>query len=207
MAIFSGGIRFRRYEVSGKLPADLRNAFEGRIRAQAFSPFAPNDPRDEAVGWVAADDWFDTDLYPDRWLYGNMITLSIRTDVRRVPSLILKHECKKTQAEWKERLGRERLTRAEREDIKSINTKRLAEGVLPSIRGVDMFWDLERAEILFFSSGEKANDAFVTIFEKTFELSLMPIFPYSLAIRALGEDRAAAADAAVAASFMAGRGA
>jgi len=206
MAIISGGIRFRRYEVEGKLPADLRSLFETRIRANAFTPFEDNDPREEAMGWVAVDDWFDADLYPDRWLVGNTISLSLRTDKRRVPALILKHECKKREAEVKERDARERLSKAEREEIKTMLTRALSERQLPSIQGVDVHWDLDRNEVLFFSCGEKANDAFRTIFEKTFEgLTLAPIFPFSLALRALGSDRAATAEATVAANFTSAR--
>lgn len=205
MGVYTGAIRFRRYEVEGKLPPDWKNVFETRIRAHAFEPFGDADVREEAVGWVAVDDLFDTDLHPLRWLVGNTISLTLRSDVRRVPAVLLKYECRKMEAEWKEREQRERLSRPERDEIKTLVTRRLSTRALPSIRGIDFHWDFDRSEVLFFSSAEKPCESFRELFEKTFELKLNPVFPYSLALKALGDDRAAAANAAQAATFAPAR--
>ena len=81
MALINGAIRFRRYAVSGKLPADLRTDYEKAIRGNAFADFGEGDDREEALGWVSVQDWFDTDLFPDLWLMDEKISLTLRTDV------------------------------------------------------------------------------------------------------------------------------
>jgi recombination associated protein RdgC len=192
--------------VTGAPPDDLRNVYETRIRHHAFSGFEENDEREEAAGWVAADDWFDVDLFPDRWLIDDQIVLTLRTDVRKVPSRILRHECAKLEAEWKERHQRDRLSRAEREEVKQLVTRKLAARVLPSIRGTDVAWDLKRGEVLFFGCGNAANETFRILFEKTFQVKLKPLFPYALAVKGAGEKSAGKLDGLGAALFAPGRG-
>lgn len=189
MALINGAIRFRRYAVSGNPPADLRGEYETAIRNNAFTDFREGDEREEAVGWVTVQDWFDTDLFPDLWLIDEKINLTLRKDVRKVPARYLKRECKLKEEQWKAKFDREKLTRAERDDVKSMVTKVLAERVIPTTQGVDVSWDLKRGEVLFFSTGEKANDTFRTLFERTFKVKLRPCFPFALAMDAL-EDKA-----------------
>ena len=66
--------------------------------------------------------------------------------------------------------------------------------VLPTCRGADLAWDLKREEVLFFATGEGANETFRTLFEKTFEVKLRPLFPYAQAIRGLDAAKAAPLD-------------
>jgi hypothetical protein len=204
MAVLKGGIRFRRYRVVGEPPSDLRNAFQERIVRQAHREFEEGDSRDEALGWVCADDIFDAELFPDRWLVGDSIFLTLRKDVRKVPSKILAHECAKLEREWKVKFDRERLSKAEREEIKEMKTRELAKKVLPTITGVDVCWELKRSEVLFFSNGALLNDTFTTLFEKTFEIKLKPLYPYVVAVEALGEGGEARAEGVYEASFTRG---
>lgn len=187
MAVLKGAIRFRRYRVTGKPPTDLRDKYKERIAHLAHREFEEGDSRDEALGWVSTHDLFDAELYPDRWLVGDSIFLTLRKDVRKVPSKILAHECAKLEREWKVKFDRERLSKAEREEIKEMKTRELSQKVLPTITGVDMCWELKRGEVLFFSNGAQLNDSFTTIFEKTFEVKLKPLYPYVVAVETLGE--------------------
>ena len=206
MAVLSGAIRLRRYSVTGKPPADIRNAYEKSIRKFAFIEWGENDSREEAIGWTAVDDWFDIDLFPDRWLVGDLIFLNLRSDVRKIPAKILSHECGKLEAEWKERFERDRLSRAEREEIKNLVTARLSQRVLPTIKGADFCWDLKREEVLFFSGGASFNETFSSLFEKTFEVKVSPLFPFAQALDVLGEEGGEAAKGVAESTFAAGGG-
>lgn len=201
MGILKGGVKFRRYQVVGELPEGFRDAFEEALGKAEYQDFGPIDEREEAVGWVGIDDWFTPGLHLDRWLVDNLITLTLRIDTKRIPKQFLKQECRKLEAEWKLKAGREDLSRAEREEIEGIVHKRLLERAMPGCQGHDLAWDLDAREVLFWSTAEKANDAFRTLFERTFGLKLRPLFPYLLALRVLGEDGGDVADRVVPASF------
>jgi hypothetical protein len=204
MAVLKGGIRFSRYRVIGEPPADFKNAFQERITLQAHREFQESDSREEALGWVCVDDIFDAGLFPDRWLVSDSIFLTLRKDVRKVPSKYLAHECAKVEREWKQKFDRERLSKAEREEIKEMKTRELSKKVLPTITGVDMCWELKRNEVLFFSNAKLLNDTFTTLFEKTFQLKLRPLYPFVVALETLGEGGQASAEAAHEASFAQG---
>ncbi len=206
MAVYSGAVRFRRYQVLGKIPEDPATTYSEKIKHFSFDPLSDEDVRTEAVGWVATDDWFDTDLYPGRIGVGRQIFMTLRLDERKIPSKILVHECKKLEAEWKEKNDRDRLSRSERDDVKSIVTRNLSARVLPSVRGVDFCWDLDRSELLFFSCAEKVNESFRTIFEKTFTATLRPLIPFALAVRELDEKGTAQASTVYETPFAEGEG-
>jgi DNA recombination-dependent growth factor C len=202
MGILAGGIRFRRYQVIGELPTDFRDRYEESIRQFGFQDFELEDVREQVMGWVPVDDLFGSDLYLDRWLIENSVNLTLRIDTKRIPSRFLKQECRKLGAEWKLKAGREDLTRAERDEIAEIVTRRLLQRVIPSCQGNDMSWDLDRGDVLFWSTSERANEVFRSLFEKTFGLKLRPLFPYALALRLLGEEAATTLEAVTPTSFM-----
>jgi DNA recombination-dependent growth factor C len=189
MALLTGTIRIRRYEVSGALPGDLRNDFYEKIKSHGFEDFAENDPREEAVGWVAVDDIFLSGPTPDRWLIGDTINLSMRIDVRRIPGVIFKRECELLEKSIKEREGREKLSRHERQEVKEIIKQKLSARALPTIRSIEMSWDLGKGEVYLFACSENVSGTFQTLFEKTFNVKLRPLFPFALALRATGDEK------------------
>ena len=201
MGILSGGIRFRRYQVLGEPPEGFRTAYEESIQRNAFRDFSSNDEREQVVGWVCVDDWFSTDLNLDQWLVGNTLNLTLRIDTKRIPSRFFKQECRKLESEWRMKTGREDLTRAEREEVQSIVRRRLLDRVLPSCQGLDTSWDLDRSDLLFWSTAEKANQAFRTLFTRTFRLELQPLFPYLLAHRTVGGESTDLLERVVPSSF------
>lgn len=187
MGIVSGGVKIRRFQVLGELPPDFRDRYEEAIGQNAFADFTPEDVRDQVMGWVAVDDWYDTNLHLDRWLVENSINLGLRVDAKKIPTRYLKRECKLLEEEWKLKFGREHLSRAERDQIKELVTQRLLGRVLPASQCHDFSWDLNRGDVLFWGTGEKATEAFRSVFEKTFGVKLRLLFPFSLALRVAGE--------------------
>jgi len=201
MGILSGAIRLRRYQVLGEIPKGFQSPFEEAIQRHEFQDFAADDEREQVMGWAGVDDWFTPGLHLDRWLVEHTVNLTLRVDTKRIPARFFKQECKKLEAEWKLRAGREDLTRAERDEIQTLVRRRLLERVIPSCQGTDLSWDLNRGEVLFWGTGDRLNEAFRSLFEKTFGVKLRPLFPYFLALRALGDEEGEVADRVVPAAF------
>jgi hypothetical protein len=201
MGIVNGSVRFRRYQVTGEPDSGFRDGFEEAIQRQAFSDFTPNDQREEVLGWVAVDDWFDSNLPHDRWLIQNSICLTLRIDTKRIPAKFFKQECRKLETEWKLKAGREDLTRAERDEIQAIVRTRLLERVIPACRGVDVAWHLDLREVLCWNTSDRINETFRTLFERTFRFKLRPLFPFFLAQRLVGEGAGDVLERVVPSSF------
>ncbi|PLX44433.1 MAG: hypothetical protein C0609_05545 [Deltaproteobacteria bacterium] len=189
MALLTGAIRLRRYQVIGALPGGYLEKFEESIRSHAFVEFTEADLREEAVGWVTIEDVFDADLHRSRWEIGDTLNLTMRLDTRRIPARILNHRCKVIEEERKERDGRERLSRNEKMEIKELVKQELSAKVLPNIRTVEFSWDLKRGELYLFACAEKVAETFRTLFEKTFNLKVRPLFPYALLAREKGDEK------------------
>lgn len=179
MGILQGSTRLRRYDVLGELDPDLDR--HAAIQANAFQGFVADDTREKTAGWVSIRDWGVTDFEPADYSIGETLCLTLRIDSRKVPARLLKEECRKIEAEWKMNLGRENLSRAERDEIREMVHGKLIARALPTTRGIDFCWDGK--EVLFWNAAESANELFRALFEKTFGLKLRPVFPYTLALR------------------------
>ena len=187
MGILNGAVRFRRYQVRGEIPVGFKDEFEEAIRKFGFQDFAADDEREQVVGWAPVDDWFAADLPLDRWLVQNSICLALRIDTKRLPAQYLRYQCRQLEGEWRVKSGRENLSRAEREEVQTIIRRQLLQRALPAVQGIDLYWDMERAEVWFWSTGDTVNETFCTLFEKTFRVKLRPLFPYALALRQQGD--------------------
>jgi DNA recombination-dependent growth factor C len=113
----------------------------------------------------------------------------MRIDVRRIPGVIFKRECELLEKSIKEREGREKLSRHERQEVKDIVKQKLSARALPTIRSIEMSWDLKKSEIYLFACSENVSGTFQTLFEKTFNVKIRPLFPYALALRAVGDEK------------------
>ena len=205
MGVASGGIRCRRYQVLGEPPPGFQAAYEEAIQRYAFSDFSPGDQQEQVLGWAGVDDWFDPNLEQGRWLIDSVIALALRIDTKRIPSRFFREECRKLESEWRLKSGREVLSRAEKDEIQTIVRNRLLERVIPACQGVDMAWELNRGEVLFWTTADRVNETFRSLFERTFGLKLRPFFPYFLALRSAGEEKAELLDRVVPVSFHPGR--
>ena len=190
MGILSGAVRFRRYQVRGQIPDGFKDEFEEAIRKFGFQDFAEDDERDQVAGWAPVDDWFSADLPLDRWLVANSVCLALRIDTKRLPAQFFRYQCRQLEAEWRQKSGRENLSRAEREEVQAIVRRQLLRRAIPAVQGVDLCWDMDRGEVWFWSTGETVNESFRSLFEKTFRVKLRPLFPYALALRQQSDDDA-----------------
>jgi len=82
------------------------------------------------------------------------------------------------------RAGREKLTRAEKEDIKLRVIGRLRKKILPTSRAFDVLWDLDAGTVLLFTHAARTTEEFQALFQTTFGLELQTDSPYAAAGRA-----------------------
>ena len=78
---------------------------------------------------------------------------------------------------------KEKLTKFEQDDIKTIVKERLKEKQLPRMRVFDMSWDLRRGRVRFWSQSNKNCELFQGFFEDTFGLKVLPANPYINALQ------------------------
>ncbi|HEX2869804.1 MAG TPA: hypothetical protein VHP33_01085 [Polyangiaceae bacterium] len=184
MGVSRGALTFTRLFVQGKPPKDLRKRYLEAVRLRKFTPLAPEDEASEAVGWCVIERPFDLDFQPDRIFYDRFVLLGFRVDKWKIPGVLMRSQVADEEQRMLARAGREKLTRAEKEDIKLRVIGRLRKKILPNSRAFDVLWDLDAGTVLFFTHSARATDEFAALFQTTFGLELQVDSPYYAAERA-----------------------
>jgi hypothetical protein len=179
-----GALTFTRLFVKGKPPKDLRKRYLDAVRLRKFTPLAAEDEASEAVGWCVIERPFDLDFQADRIFYDRFVQLGFRVDKWKIPGVLLRSQVADEQQRMLSRAGREKLTRAEKEEIKLRVIGRLRKKILPTSRAFDVLWDLDAGTVLLFTHGARTTDEFMAHFTKTFGLELEADSPYAAAGRA-----------------------
>ena len=162
----------------------MRKRYLDAVRLRKFTPLAPEDEASEAVGWCVIERPFDLDFQPDRIFYDRFVQLGFRVDKWKIPGVLMRSQVADEEQRMLARAGREKLTRAEKEDIKLRVIGRLRKKILPNSRAFDVLWDLDAGTVLFFTHSARATDEFAALFQTTFGLELQVDSPYYAAGRA-----------------------
>jgi len=185
LGVSRGALTFTRLFVQGKPPKDLRKRYTEAVRLRKFTPLLPEDEASEAIGWCVIERPFDLDLQPDRLFYDRFVTLGFRVDKWKIPGVLLRSQVADEEQRMLSRgSGREKLTRAEKEDIKLRVIGRLRKKILPTSRAFDVLWDLDAGTVLLFTHSARTTEEFAAHFEKTFGLELQVDSAYAAAGRA-----------------------
>jgi recombination associated protein RdgC len=185
LGVSRGALTFTRLFVQGKPPKDLRKRYLDAVRLRKFVALLPEDEAAEAVGWCVIERPFDLDLQPDRIFYDRFVTLGFRVDKWKIPGVLLRSQVADEEQRMLSRGSkREKLTRAEKEDIKLRVIGRLRKKILPTSRAFDVLWDLDAGTVLLFTHSARTTEEFAAHFEKTFGLELLADSAYASAGRA-----------------------
>jgi recombination associated protein RdgC len=184
LGVTRGALTFTRLFVQGKPPKDLRKRYLEAVKLRKFQPLAAEDEASEAVGWCVIERPFDLDFQSDRVFYDRFLMLGLRVDKWRIPGVLLKSQVADEEQRMLSRAGREKLTRAEKEDIKLRVIGRLRKKILPTSRAFDVLWDLDAGTVLLFTHAARTTEEFAALFQKTFGLELHADSPYAAAQRA-----------------------
>ena len=138
------------------------------------------------AGWTSTNRPFFPDFEGSSFVVGPYFIFSLRTDSKRVPSKVIQKYVALESAKKLSESGREYLSREEKRMIKDNVTNMLYRRVpaVPDI--VDLIWDHEARQVLFFSNRKSTNEMVETLFLKSFSLTLVRMFPYTSALMDTG---------------------
>jgi len=180
MSILSGSVSITRYKVHGKLTAPIIDNICDGLKGNTISEI-DNQISDKAVGWTSFDKPFQPDFDGSSFVYGNYFVFALRIDKKNIAAKVLKKhytiEADKRMAES----GRNFLSKNEKRLVKEhvISALSLRIPATPNI--YDLVWNYENSELWFFSNLKAANEELEDLFSKSFNLSLIRLFPYTTA--------------------------
>ena len=180
MGLLSSSVSITRYKVEGKFEEPVIEAVTRGLKKNILHEI-DKDESEKASGWTSFNNPFKPDFNGSSFLIGNQFVFSLRIDKKSIPSKIIQ---KYYSLEIEKKLvesNREFLSRNEKKLIKEhvINVLSLRIPATPNI--YDIVWNYEEKYLWFFSNLKKANEELETLFSKSFKLTLIRLFPYTMA--------------------------
>lgn len=184
MSILMGSVSLKRFVVLGPVPDEQK--LTSSLASHQFRPFQ-DGTETEREGWV---DWRNpliTPPDPDWVVQERYALFGLRIDRRKVQSALVKaHVELRTQALMKEKdlafIGKE--ARASIQDEVMIE---LLRKVQPTLKVVDVAWDLKAGLLLTTATGSAVQSTLISLFQKTFSCELQPLIPLPLAAKVAPE--------------------
>ncbi len=185
MGIIKGSVTLSRYRVRGETPRQFKDFIDQRIRQFAFRDIEHNS-EELSVGWVSAHDYLDTSFAFAGYALDPYVVLGLRVDKRQVGGALLKKyhrlELKKAYAAGEGR----KLSRLEREELKEKARQDLLARIPPASKVYELVWDTSSGEVWLGTSSRSVCELAEDLFKRTFELDLVPVIPWHLALDLAG---------------------
>jgi len=180
LGILSASVSITRYKVEGKLKTPVMETVLAGLKNNTIAEI-DQEIVETAAGWTSTQQPFFPDFEGSSFVVGPYFIFSLRIDTKRVPSKTVQKyvaiETKKKLAES----GREYLSREEKRMIKDHVTNMLYRRI-PGVPGIyDLVWEHEKGSVWFFTNLKSANETVETLFLKSFNLTLVRMFPYTSA--------------------------
>ncbi|MGD9136175.1 MAG: exonuclease [Desulfobacterales bacterium] len=180
MSLLSSSASITRYQVHGKIKSSVIETVADGLVKNIISEI-DNQPSDMAVGWTSFEKPFQPDFSGSVFVYGNYFVFSLRIDKKNIAPKILKKQYTVEVAKRLADSGREYLSKSEKKMIKDHVMNELCMRIPATPNIYDLVWNYEDSSVWFFSNLKAANEELETLFSKSFDLSLIRIFPFTAA--------------------------
>jgi DNA recombination-dependent growth factor C len=180
MGLLSSSVSLTRYKVEGKLEDPVLDTIAKGLHKFAVSEI-DDDATDKTVGWTSFQNPYQPDFSGSSFVYGNYLVFSLRIDKKSISPKVVKKHYTREMAKRMEDTGRDFLSRNEKTMIKDrvLNMLSLRIPATPNI--YDIIWNYEESYLWFFTNLKSANEDLETLFSQSFRLTLIRLFPYTMA--------------------------
>jgi recombination associated protein RdgC len=180
MSILSGTVSITRYKVQGKINAPIIDNISDGLKSNTILEI-DNQISDKSIGWTSFDKPFQPDFDGSSFVYGNYFVFALRIDKKNIAAKVLKKHYTIEVAKRMADSGRDFLSKNEKKLVKEHVISQLSVRIPATPHIYDLVWNYEDAMIWFFSNLKAANEELETLFSKSFNLSLIRLFPYTAA--------------------------
>ena len=180
MGLLSTSIGLTRYHVNGELKPPILETMAKRLKKNMIVDIDREDS-EKAVGWTSFQSPFNPNFDDSSFVVGTYFVFSLRLDKKSIPAQVIKKHCLQEEYRKLKEEGRDYLSRNEKKIIKENMISVLSQRVPATPNIYDLYWDYEKANLFFLSNQKSTNEELENLFSKTFKLTLVRLFPYSMA--------------------------
>lgn len=169
-----------QYRIEGKLPEPLLENLRKGLQQHCIQDI-DNESMEKSVGWTPIDHPYEPDFSQTPFVIGEYVFFSLRMDKKTIPTKILKKTLHTEMARQLKNSQRDFLSKTEKQELRDRVIHQLLIRIPANPNIYDVMWHYEKGELNFFSTLKAANEAIETLFIKSFKLTLIRLFPYTLA--------------------------
>ncbi len=180
MGILSSSVSITRYKVAGTLQPPIVDSVASALSRHAISEIG-DDALTKSVGWTSVARPYDAEFNDLSFVFGSLFVFSLRIDRKSIPPKLLRKHVSIETTQRIKTSGRHYLSQNEKKSIKDQVIQRLTQRIPATPSIYDVIWDFERQSLWFLSNLRKANEELETLFNKSFQLTLVRLFPFTCA--------------------------
>ena len=180
MGLLSSIGSLTRYKVEGKLEEPVLETVAAGLRQNSISEI-DEDVSEKAVGWTSFSQPFAAEFEGSSFVIGTFLIFSLRIDKKSIPPKVIKKHIAMEKTKRLAESGRAYLSKEEKNLVKDHVMDVLSLRIPSTPNIYDLIWNLEEGWLWFFSNMKNANEELETLFIKSFKLSLIRLFPYTMA--------------------------
>jgi recombination associated protein RdgC len=185
MGILSSTTSVTPYRVDGALKAPLMDTLRQALTKHRIMDI-DSEPVEHTSGWTSFENPYAPDFESNDIDFGGYWVFRLRIDKKKIPATVLK---KHVELECHRRMTatqRTGLPRSERNEIREAIRSKLASQIPATPAAFDIIWQYEAKRLWFLSNLKSANEELETLFGRSFQMTLIRLFPYSLADLEIG---------------------
>jgi hypothetical protein len=180
MGLLSSAVSITRYRVEGKIASAVTQAVANGLKKNAISEIDA-EAVEKSVGWTSFGSPFQPSFEENSFAFGNLFVFSLRIDRKSIPAKLLKKHMTLETSKRLEKTRRRFLSKDEKQALKDKVTADLAMRVPSTPNVYDLVWNYEKFDVYFFSNLRSSNEELESLFKRSFNLSLIRVFPYTAA--------------------------
>jgi len=180
MSLLSSSVSITCYTVSGELQKPVIDTLYNGLARHTIQSI-DDEPVEKTAGWTSFKNPYLPDFESSSFVIGSYLVFSLRLDKKTIPANVIRKHVAIEVAKQLKRSGRKYLSTNEKKTIKDHVAATLGRRIPATPNVYDLIWNLEESWLWFFSNLKAANEALETLFLKSFNLTLIHLFPYSTA--------------------------
>lgn len=159
MSFESGSVSLRMFYVPQELSGEILYQFSEHTIGSV------DTLRDEEIsGWVGPRHLLDREISEETCLPGGYLRLTLAQAQRKIPTALLRAECRMEEMVWMAAEGRDYVNRTTRSEIKKEVVEKLLPQMPPTLKGIDFVYDRPHGMLYCTAMSEKQLDAFLINF-------------------------------------------
>lgn len=180
MGLLSSAISLTRYRIEGSIDDSILNRVKDGLKKHAFPEIEEEDSA-MTVGWTSLRTPYQAHFDDSSFLIGTAFVFSLRIDKKIIPPKIIKKQIALETSKRLSETGRTYVSKLEKQAIKDQVMQVLSSRIPATPNIYDIVWNYEAGLMYCFSTLKSANEELESLFFKSFNLTPIRLFPYTLA--------------------------